>query len=80
MRDVLIVKVNSQYHSLDSLEKIRTDINQLVGVFEVVVQESLVNSINKNTRILGSLFLGLTIILLIAVVILINNTIKIALF
>jgi cell division transport system permease protein len=80
LRDVLIVKVNSQYHSLDSLEKIRTDINQLVGVFEVVVQESLVNSINKNTRILGSLFLGLTIILLIAVVILINNTIKIALF
>lgn len=80
LRDLLIVKVAVNHQSIDSLNLIKKDIGQIKGVFEVTFIESLVQSINKNLAKVGILLLGFTIILLTVVVILINNTIKLALF
>ncbi|OUU03965.1 MAG: cell division protein [Flammeovirgaceae bacterium TMED32] len=80
LRDAFSVKINNQYQSVDSLKAIEIDLRQLPGVYEVVFQESLIASINKNLRKIGVLLLGMTLILLVAVIVLINNTIRIALF
>jgi len=80
LRDAFSVKIINQYQSVDSLKTIEIDLMRLPGVYEVVFQESLIASINKNLRKIGILLLGMTLILLVAVIVLINNTIRIALF
>ena len=80
LRDAFSVKITNLYQSVDSLKAIEIDLRRLPGVYEVVFQESLIASINKNLRKIGILLLGMTLILLVAVIVLINNTIRIALF
>jgi len=80
LRDAFSVKITNLYQSVDSLKAIEIDLRRLPGVYEIVFQESLIASINKNLRKIGILLLGMTLILLVAVIILINNTIRIALF
>jgi len=80
LRDAFSLRIINQYQSVDSLKYIEKDLSRLSGVYEVIFQESLIASINKNLRKIGVLFLGMTLILLVAVIVLINNTIRIALF
>ena len=80
LRDAFSLRIINQYQSVDSLKYIEKDLSRLSGVYEVVFQESLIASINKNLRKIGVLFLGMTLILLVVVIVLINNTIRIALF
>jgi cell division transport system permease protein len=80
LRDLLIVKVDVNHQSVDSLNLIKKEIEQIKGVFEVTYIESLVQSINKNLAKIGGVLLSFSAVLLIVVVILINNTIKLALF
>ncbi len=80
LRDLLIVKVNPAYQSLDSLNVIKSEIESIGGVYEVSFVESLIESINKNLAKIGVFLIGFSVILLLVVVVLINNTIKLALF
>jgi len=80
LRDVLIINVKTSYQSADSLKMIKKDIEKMSGVYEVSYVESLVESINENLAKIGVILIGFFTILLIVVVILINNTIKLALF
>ena len=80
LRDAFSLRIINEYQSVDSLKYIEKDLSRLSGVYEVIFQESLIASINKNLRKIGVLFLGMTLILLVAVIVLINNTIRIALF
>lgn len=80
LRDLFVVKVNPDYQSVDSLSYVKSDIEGIRGVFEVSYVESLVNSINQNLAKIGFILFGIAAIFLIVVVVLINNTIKLALF
>ena len=80
LRDLFTVKVKGSYQSLDSLNKIKAQIEEIRGVFEVEYEESLIESINENLTKIGFILLGIAIFALIVVIILINNTIKLALF
>lgn len=80
LRDAFTIKIDPSYQQLDSLNKIESDLSKVDSVFEVVYVESLVQSINKNITKISLALVTFTIILLITIVILINNTIKLALF
>ncbi len=80
LRDSFVVKILPEYQSVDSLNLIKSEIENIRGVFEVSYVESLVDSINKNLAKIGFILIGIALILLIVVVVLINNTIKLALF
>lgn len=80
LRDAFIIKIGPEFQSKDQLNEIKTDIEELTGVFEAVYVESLVESINENLAKLSAVLLGFAVILLLVVVMLINNTIKLALF
>lgn len=80
LRDLLVINVDPVYQASDSLRMIKTDIENLQGVYEVSYVESLVESINENLTKIGIVLVGFFLILLFVVAILINNTIKLALF
>ncbi len=80
LRDLLSVKVKGSYQALDSLNQIKAEIEKIRGVFEVEYEESLIESINENLTKIGFILLGIAIFALFVVIILINNTIKLALF
>lgn len=80
LRDAYILKISPEYHENEKLKEIKSNLEQSNGIFEVVYVESLVDSINKNLTKIGLVLIGFAAFLLLAVVILINNTIKLALF
>ncbi|WOK09712.1 permease-like cell division protein FtsX [Imperialibacter roseus] len=80
LRDLIILKITPDYQSTEKLTQIKSELESIRGVFEVVYLDNLVESINKNLTKIGLVLIGFSAILLLVVVILINNTIKLALF
>ena len=80
LRDAFLVSVNPTYHDKKSMAKIKGEVEKINGVFQVYYVENLIDSINENVTKIGLLLLGLSTLLLITVVLLINNTLRLALF
>ncbi|MTI29899.1 cell division protein FtsX [Xanthovirga aplysinae] len=80
LRDTYTIKIASEFQTKEKLNIIEKEISAINGVYEVSYVENLVESIQKNLAKIGLVLIGLLIILLTTVVILINNTIKLALF
>lgn len=74
------VYLKEQYANTDSIETFIQKSAKNSRVKEVVYQESLIDMVNKNIRIIGIVVLGFTIVLLIIAVALINNTIRLAIY
>jgi cell division transport system permease protein len=80
LRDAFVIKINPEYQDVNSLDDIKKNIERLQGVYEVVYMESLVTSINKNMAKISIILIGIMVVMLLIVLVLINNTIKLALF
>lgn len=80
LRDAYLVSIDRNYHSLAEMEKIKADIKKMNGVFQVFYVEALIDSVNSNVTKIGLILVGLIAVLLVTVVLLINNTLRIALF
>ena len=80
LRDVVVIKINPDFHASANLSEIKKEIGYLRGVYEVAYIENLVSSINENLTKISLVLMGFSAILFFVVVILINNTIKLALF
>lgn len=80
LRDSFTFSVNEEFQTSEGIASIVEELEQLPGVFEVTYMQDMVAAINENL-VKVSLVLGtLILILLVTVVILISNTIKLALF
>lgn len=80
LRDAYLISIDRKYHSMKEIEKIKNEIQNMNGVFQVFYVEGLIESVNSNVTKIGLILLGLISILLITVALLINNTLRIALF
>jgi cell division transport system permease protein len=80
LRDSFVFSVADEFQSAEQLELIAKDLEVLPGVFEVSYMTDLVDSINKNLLKVSLVMGGFILILIITVIMLINNTIRIALF
>ncbi|MGL1887096.1 MAG: permease-like cell division protein FtsX [Reichenbachiella sp.] len=80
LRDVIRIKINPDFHAPQNLVEIKKEIEYIRGVYEVSYIENLINSINKNVKKISYVLFGFCVILFVVVVILISNTIKLALF
>ncbi|GCC51864.1 ABC transporter permease [Chryseotalea sanaruensis] len=80
LKDAFLISIDPGYHSKTEIEKIKKDIEKINGVFEASYVEGLIESINQNIRKIGLILLGLVSLLLVTVILLINNTMRIALF
>lgn len=80
LRDAFLVKIQGDFQDAENLKKIKTEIERIGGVYEVYYVENVIDSINKNITKIGLILMGLVGLLLSIVVLLINNTLRLALF
>lgn len=80
LHDAYVLTIDPSYHSRGSMEKISKELEKMNGVFEVFFVEGLIESINKNVTRLGVILATIIALLLITVVLLINSTLRLALF
>jgi len=74
------VYLHAEYANTDSVAAFIKKITADRQVNEVVYQESLIELINQNIRIIGLVILAFALILLIIAIALINNTIRLAIY
>ncbi|PRY12327.1 cell division transport system permease protein [Pontibacter ummariensis] len=80
LRDAYTLRINANNSSSPELKSIKLDLEEVEGVYEVQYVESLIESINSNIQKISLVLLAFAAILLVVVTILINNTIKLALY
>jgi len=80
LRDAYLVKIDENFHDRGNMQKIKEEVGKIGGVYEVYYVENVIESINKNITKIGLILMGLVALLLFVVVLLINNTLRLALF
>ena len=80
LRDSYVFSVSEEFQSSEQLTNIAKELEAVPGVFEVSYMTDLVDSINKNLFKVSLIMGGFILILIVTVIMLINNTIRLALF
>ena len=73
-------KVKKEYMNSDSLTAIQTDLQQQTYISDVEYPKALVDKLNKNIKKISFILLAVAILLALVVIILIDNTIRLAMF
>ncbi|KAA2245645.1 hypothetical protein F0L74_06735 [Chitinophaga agrisoli] len=74
------IKANARYVNADSLRVIEHNLTQQSIVREISYQRLLVNKLNENVRKIGIVMLAISALLALVVIVLIDNTIRLAMF
>lgn len=74
------VHLKAEYANQDSVQNFIKEVSANKIIKEMVYQESLLEMVNNNIRIIGLVILTFTVILLIIAVALINNTIRLSIY
>lgn len=74
------LKANAAYVNPDSLKNVEAYLTQNANVREVFYQRALVDKLNENVKKIGLVILVVSILLALIVIILIDNTIRLAMF
>ena len=80
LRDAYLLKIDPEHQSDEALEALREDISAIPGVFEVSYVQSVISAVNENVAKISLFLIVFATLLLIISALLINNTIKLALF
>jgi cell division transport system permease protein len=80
LHDAFLIKIKDEYFNEASLTKIKKEIEKFKGVYEVTYVENLADDINKNISKIYLIMSGFVILLLLTIIVLVNNTIKLAVF
>jgi cell division transport system permease protein len=73
-------RIRSEYANPDSLNKIKADLSQNIAVSEVQYNQKLVSNLNDMIRKISFILLGVAVVISVLVIILIDNTIRLAMF
>jgi cell division transport system permease protein len=80
LRDAYLLTIDPSFHTQPQMEKIKGEIQKMNGVFQVFYVEGVIEAVNDNVTKIALFLGGLIIVLLLTVALLINNTLRIALF
>jgi cell division transport system permease protein len=80
LRNSFLIHIKSEFHSKENLQQIQKDLEKVQGIFEVVYAEEISDQVNTNLATISFVLMGFSIFMMIIVIILIHNTIKLALF
>jgi cell division transport system permease protein len=80
LHDSYRVKLKEDYFEDVKLKQIKDELDKADGVFEVVYQEHLADQINKNFMKIYMVLATFALIMLVIIVLLMNNTIKLAIY
>jgi cell division transport system permease protein len=80
LKNSYILPIDAAYYQLDKLQVLEKDLRQVNGVVDVSYPQNLINDINKNIATISFILFSFVLFMSIIVIILIHNTIKLALF
>ena len=80
LRDALIINIDPNFQDSTRLDSIAGHIENISGVYEASYSSGILESIERNKIRVGLILSGLAVILLLVSILLIHNTIKLALF
>ncbi len=80
LHDAYLIAIDPKYHTREQMEMIRGEIQKMNGVHQVFYVEGLIQAVNDNITKIALVLAGLILLLLVTVGLLINNTMRIALF
>lgn len=80
LRNSYRVKIHEDYFEEAKLAQIKRDLEKIPGVYEVVYQEDLADNINRNVTKIYIVLASFALVMLIIIVLLVNNTIKLAIY
>jgi cell division transport system permease protein len=80
LHDSYRVRLQEDFFEDTKLKQIKTELEKIEGIFEVVYQENLADQINKNLTKIYIILATFAVIMLIIIVLLMNNTIRLALY
>lgn len=80
LRDSFVLSITEEFQTSEQINEISKELEGVSGVFEVSYMTDLVDSINKNLLKVSIVMGAFILILVITVIMLINNTIRLALF
>jgi cell division transport system permease protein len=80
LHDAFLVAIDGPYQDKTTMDKIKADLEQLSGVYQVDYVENVIASINQNVARIGLVLICLSVLLLGLVIVLIHNTLRLALF
>lgn len=80
LHDSYRVRLMEDYFEDTKLKLIKTELEKIEGIFEVVYQENLADQINKNLTKIYIILATFAVIMLVIIVLLMNNTIRLALY
>jgi cell division transport system permease protein len=79
LHDSYRIKLSEGYFEEAKLQEVKRNLEEIDGIFEVVYQENLVDNINRNITKIYAVMSAFALILLLIIVVLMNNTIRLAL-
>lgn len=80
LRDAFVLNLGSDFQTNAKMDSISNSIQNINGVFEVTYVKNLADSIDENMTKVALVLMGIAVLLIFVVILLINNTIKLALF
>jgi len=80
LRDAFLVTIDPAFQQKNELAKIKTSIEKLPDIFEVFYIENFIESINNNFTRISIILISVALFLLLAVILMINNVIRLALY
>jgi cell division transport system permease protein len=80
LRDAYLITIDPGHHTVQQMDTIKSQIQKMNGVFQVSYERGVIESVNENVTKIGVFLAGMIMVLLLTVALLINNTLRIALF
>ena len=80
LHDSYRVRLQEDFFEDAKLKQIKAELEKIDGVYEVVYQENLADQINKNLTKIYLILATFAVIMLVIIVLLMNNTIRLALY
>ena len=80
LKDLFIVRIKPELQDTTHLKQIKADLEKLNGVFEATYEKGLFDTVNENIKNISIYLLIISSLLIITTFILVNNTLRLALF
>ena len=80
LKDAFVLNIKTEFQDTTSVKKIKKDLESQSGILEAHYDEHFFADVNKNLRNLSIYLLILSALLLVTTIILVNNTLRLALF
>lgn len=80
LKDAFIVKIATEFQDTTSLKKVKAELESINGVLEATYEKHLFDEVNKNFTNISIALLILAVLLIVVTFLLVNSTLRIALF